>query len=597
MTRIFQSLRFRLLLIVLLSLLPAFGMAIFNATEQRKHIEADVQEDTLELAQRLANHQLELLEGTRQLLFVLAQQPVLRQDDAGACGVYLANLKQANPRYMNILKWDLEGNLLCDASNSPLPHKMPTIAYLYKVLQARDFTILNFVTSPHTGERALSFGYPILSQQGQAQSVLFAALYLDSFGELISQAELPPGSTVTLRDRNGIVLGGYPNPENWIGKPDPKMELSPIIANLQGEGTLEMHGVDGVLRLYAYTPVFSPTPEELYLIVGVPVNVAMAVVEQSLWRNLLILGLAGLLALIAIWLGGEFLLLYPIHKMLGVTRKMSAGDMSARVDVIHEASELNELAQSFDQMAENLEKRELDYQQAQIVLQKQELDLERLLHQVITANENERLRIARELHDETSQNLTALMLGLDTAGFALEKDPIYAKQHFYRIKSIAGDLLEDTHRLVNNLRPPVLDDLGLVPAIQACAEKRIVPLGIDFHIQVDIPDKRLPQFIETALFRIIQEAFTNIARYAQASNVYVHLYYEEPVLTIEIRDDGQGFNPELLAGDTPMEGFGLRGMQERIRMLNGQFTLETAVNEGVKITVLIPIPITEGLHV
>lgn len=596
MAQVFRSLRFRLLLIVLLSLLPAFGLALYNAAEQRRHIEADVQENTLKLAQRLANHQLELLEGTRQMLFVLAQLPVLREDDAGACGVYLADLKKSNPRYMNILKWDLEGNLLCDAANSPLPHKMPTIAYLYKVLQARDFTILNFVTSPHTGERALSFGYPILSESGQPLAVLFAALYLDSFGEVISQAELPPGSTVTLRDRNGIVLGGYPNPEKWIGKPDPKMELSPLISNLQGEGTHQMHGIDGILRLYAYTPVFSPTPEELYLIVGVPVKEAMAVVEQGLARNLIILGIAGLLAVIAIWFGGEYLLLQPIQKILGVTRKMSAGDLSARVDATLEASELSELAHSFDQMAEALEKRENDYQHAQTELKKQELNLERLLHQVITANENERLRIARELHDETSQNLTALMLGLDTASLALEKDAKLARENFNRVKTIAGELLDGTHRLVNNLRPPMLDDLGLVPAIQACGEKQLKPLGIDFHLQVDNPNGRLPQIIETALFRIVQEAFTNIARHAQATNVYVRMTHDTEHLNIQIRDDGQGFNPDLLAGDTPIEGFGLRGMKERIRMLDGQFQIETAIGEGAKISIRIPIPKMEGEH-
>ena len=502
MSRIFRSLRFRLMVLTVFALLPAFGLAIYNAAQQRQHVQTDVQEHNLDIAQSLANHQKDLVEGARQMLYVLAQLPVIRGEDSGACNVYLANLKKDNPRYMNILKFDLAGNLLCDASNSPLPHKLPYMEHLYEVLQTRDFSILNFVISPHTGERALSFGYPLLGEQGQPMAILIAALTLDSFNELLSQVELPPGASVTLRDRNGIVLGGYPNPEDWIGKPDRKMELSPALAKFNGEGTVVTNGINGKPRLYAYTPVYSPTPEELYLIVGIPVSEAMADVDQNLGRNLLILGLAGFLALLAIWAGGEFFFLRPIQMLLGATRKMTAGDLSARADLQPEASELSELAFSFDQMAEALEKRENEYSQAQEALLKQEHDRERLLYQLISANEDERMRIARELHDETSQSLTALMLGLDTTRIALEKDPGRAVEHFERVKAIAQDLLGGIHRLIYNLRPPMLDDLGLAPAITLCADKRLKPQGIDMHLQVDHPHDRLPPLIETALFRI-----------------------------------------------------------------------------------------------
>jgi len=594
MPQIFRSLRFRLLLIVLLALLPAFGLAIVNASEQRQRVQDRVQEDTLKLAHVLANHQQELVEGTRQLLFVLAQLPVIRGEDTDACTAYLGELKKNNPRYMNILKWDLDGNLLCDAGNSPKPHQVLSIDSLHKVLDAMDFLIINFVISPHTSERALSFGYPILDEKEQPQAVLYAALHLDSIHELLSKAELPDGSILTLRDRNGIVLARSPYYENLIGLPDPDMLASPSLANLEGEGTLETRGADGISRLYAYTPVYSIIPEGLYLIVGIPSTEAMAVVEKTLQRSLFILALAGFVALIAIWLGGEIFFLRPVQKLLVVTRRMTAGDLSARTEVSHEASELTELAQSFDQMAKALETRENECYQAQDAILKQERDRAHLLHQLITANEDERMRIARELHDETSQNLTTLLFGLDTTSIALEKDPRHVAEHLDNVKLVARELLKGIHHLIYNLRPPLLDDLGLVPTIYLCADKQLKPQGITMHLYVNNQDNRLSPYIETAIFRIVQEAFTNIIRHSYARRVDLRLTYSDHSLQLEVIDDGQGFDAADLALDQPGGGFGLRGMQERVRMLDGQLEVESIIGEGTKITVNIPLPKIEG---
>lgn len=585
--------RFRLLLIVLLAIVPAFGLAIYNASEQQKIVEDQVQEDALAIAQSLANHQKELVEGARQMLFVLAQLPVIRGDDYQACTKFLINLKKNNPRYMNIIKWDIEGNMLCDAANSPLPHQSPFPEHMQMVLDALDFVIQGFVISPHTGERALSFGYPILDERGQPLAILVAPVYLDSLNPLLTQANLPAGSTVTVRDSNGIILARYPFPGNWIGEPDPDARVSPELANLEGEGTLKAIGADGIQRLYAYTPVYTFIPEGLTLIMGIPLDTATVAVRQTLERDLLILGLAGLLAIVSIWLGGEIFFLRPIQKLLEVTRQMTNGDLSTRAGVTHEASELSELALSFNQMAETLEKREQERQLASEALQKEEAARARLLHQVITANEDERMRIARELHDETSQNLTAMMLGLDSAGSILEKDPQRARERYNRVKTIAQDLLDGIHRLVYNLRPPLLDDLGLVPTIHLCADKQLKPRGIEMHLQED-EDSRLPPFIETALFRIVQEAFTNVIRYSCAENVNVSLKHRDHTLELVIRDDGLGFDAAALQAGEPGQGFGLRGMEERVRMLDGQFGLESTLGEGTRITVRIPLPKERG---
>ncbi len=213
-----------------------------------------------------------------------------------------------------------------------------------------------------------------------------------------------------------------------------------------------------------------------------------------------------------------------------------------------------------------------------------------LLKHMIAAQEEERKRIARELHDETSQALTALMLALDTAGLALEAGHDDVPERLASARAIADNLLEDVQRLVTDLRPSMLDDLGLVAAIAWYGEQRLEPVGVELRLEGDGLECRLPAPVETALFRIVQEALTNVVRYAGAQTVAVRLDVGEKELVLKIADDGCGIDPKRLESKAfRSASLGLRGMQERVGILDGEFTLETAVGKGVAITVRIPV--------
>ena len=213
-----------------------------------------------------------------------------------------------------------------------------------------------------------------------------------------------------------------------------------------------------------------------------------------------------------------------------------------------------------------------------------------LLKHMIAAQEEERKRIARELHDETSQALTALMLALDTAGLALEAGHDDVPARLASARAIADDLLEDVHRLITDLRPSVLDDLGLVAAIAWYGEQRLEPGGAELRLIGNGLECRLPAPVETALFRIVQEALTNVMRHAGASTVVVRLDVGEKELVLEIADDGRGIDPKRLESrEFRGASLGLRGIQERVGILGGEFSLETAAGEGLAITVRIPV--------
>jgi signal transduction histidine kinase len=226
-------------------------------------------------------------------------------------------------------------------------------------------------------------------------------------------------------------------------------------------------------------------------------------------------------------------------------------------------------------------------------LQHEERMRAELLHRVITAQEDERIRIARELHDETSQSLTTLMLGLAAARKALSDSVQKVEEHLQMTRSVAEGMLEGIHRLIEDLRPSLLDVLGLVPAIAWWGEQRLNPLGIALHLDESGLKGRLPPIMETVLFRIVQEALTNVVRHAQATSVEVRLVHEDSNLILRVADNGLGFD---LSRQAQEKSFGLRGMQERVSILGGEFQLKAAPNEGAVITVRIPVAIGEIAH-
>jgi signal transduction histidine kinase len=214
-----------------------------------------------------------------------------------------------------------------------------------------------------------------------------------------------------------------------------------------------------------------------------------------------------------------------------------------------------------------------------------------LLHRILGAQEEERKRIARELHDETCQSITALILGLDTTRLALTLSPEEAMSRLDGTKAMAAGILENIRRLVADLRPSLLDDLGLVPAIVWYGDQRLKPLGIDLDLETSGLQQRLPPTIETALFRVVQEAISNVVKHAQASSVSITLQRLGGQVDLSVKDNGRGIQlPHVGPAGTDGYGLGLRGMKERAADLGGTLTLHSEPYLGTQVIVSIPIP-------
>lgn len=247
---------------------------------------------------------------------------------------------------------------------------------------------------------------------------------------------------------------------------------------------------------------------------------------------------------------------------------------------------IDRVAQANAELEQRVEARTHELNEANAQLKEREEMRGQLLQKVITAQEDERKRIARELHDETSQALAVLAMGLEAAQDAMKSG---LTPRLDEVKAVAVRTLEDVHRLILDLRPSVLDDLGLLSAIQWYADRQLATRGINARCEFG-ELRRLPPEMETALFRICQETMSNVARHAQASAVLVQVGEEGDEVVIDIEDDGKGFDPDTASRREGRRPWGLLGIRERAEILGGKAKIESAPGQGTHVEVRIPLP-------
>jgi signal transduction histidine kinase len=209
--------------------------------------------------------------------------------------------------------------------------------------------------------------------------------------------------------------------------------------------------------------------------------------------------------------------------------------------------------------------------------------LRALAEGAVRAREEEARRIAHELHDEAGQLLASVHIALDDL-VAQVPERVEAVQ---RIHALLDRVEGQLRRLSRELRPTILDDLGLGPAVEWLAQGASERSGIS--ITVEAPILRLPSAIETALYRIIQEAVTNAIRHAGARNMEIRVWQEYATVHAAVRDDGRGFDAETTMARRGDRGLGLLGMRERVDALGGQFVLQSAPGQGTEVSVVVPI--------
>lgn len=270
----------------------------------------------------------------------------------------------------------------------------------------------------------------------------------------------------------------------------------------------------------------------------------------------------------------------PLFSLRATMERVRAGDFQARVAGQTGDPDVRDLSDTFNLMLDRMESHRKS-----------------VSSQILKALEEERKRIARELHDETSQSLTTLIINLERALALINssKDSPPAEgqelvqEQLQHSRDLTVETLEEIRRLTFDLRPTILDDLGLVPALRWYVKNKIEPLGLQVDFKVEGFKQRLSGDLETALFRIVQEALTNIMKHAEARNVSISLAEKEDRWVAVVEDDGKGFPVQKILKTDPKErGLGLFGMEERANLVGGELDIYSQPGRGTRLRVRIP---------
>jgi signal transduction histidine kinase/YHS domain-containing protein len=206
--------------------------------------------------------------------------------------------------------------------------------------------------------------------------------------------------------------------------------------------------------------------------------------------------------------------------------------------------------------------------------------------QLADGQENERKRIARELHDDAVQSTIAVTQGIDMAKNWIKTDPDRAIQMLQSVRQQAVEMVTGLRNLIGDLRPPALEELGLIPALKMQLD---TIQRVEVTLTTNGEPRRLEETQELTLFRVAQEALRNITRHSQATHIHVNVNYQPQGVSLQIQDDGCGFRPPMHLGDLAFQHhYGLLGIQERVTSLDGRFKIDSHIGSGTTLIVYLP---------
>jgi signal transduction histidine kinase len=562
-----DSIRTRLVTLALISTAPLLILAAVNASQDLTAARQDAQLEALRVAQLHADLIDEHIQAVDALLRAVGTAVVNEKLESGASAELLSEvLRQLPPVYTELFISSATG------PNSGLV----------------------FGGSPSLA-KGVMLGRPIAGPDGQP-AVLNVTTRLDRLPRLETR-DLPAGSMIMILDERGVVLAHTPDYDAWVGR-----DLSglPYVqeALRRRVGSGEMVSADGVTRLSAFT---TPTRAPWLIYVGLPSEIVLGSSRVALLRNLWFGVLAlGAAVLVAFLLAGR--ITDPLRRLTADAAALGRGDLTRRARA-DGRGETAVLAAVFNQMAEDVERhvtglaasqqREQEARLAAEAATQQiavrEGRLQDLVRRLQVAQEEERRRVAYEIHDGLAQVAASAHQHLQTFADYHAPESKSGREALGRTVELVQRTVREARRLIAGLRPTALDDFGLATAIRLEIEA-LRGEGWQVSYDEDLGDQRLASQIETALFRVAQEALTNVRKHAGRAHVAVSVEQHEGLVRLEVRDWGRGFGvPGPQDRPRPGERVGLLSMHERVALLGGHCTVNSEPGAGTQVIAEVPL--------
>lgn len=397
----FDSLRVRLLVLVLLAIVPPVILTVYGAWKERQQAISMAEDNLQQMTQLAATSEARLIEGARQLMSVLSTVPELR-GNARTCARFLADVQQRNQGYVNFGLIQLNGDVTCSAQ--PLAEKtnLSNRRYFRQTIEENRFFAGDYVFGTHSRKHAINLTYPVLNTKGQVAAVLFASLDLSYLDRFVSDIVLPPGAVLITADSQGTIIARRPEPEKWIGT-----RAAPSLFDVMikvGFGTSEVKDVDGITRLYAFAPVGTTDVSGFKVGIGIPIDDIVAPANRLQMMELSTLGIIALLALAAAWFVGDVIILRRVKALVGTANQIAAGNLQVRTGITHGKEEISQLARAFDTMVVALQQNEAERAQSAAILftekERAQVTLESIADAVITTDKRGHIEYMNPVAEE-----------------------------------------------------------------------------------------------------------------------------------------------------------------------------------------------------
>jgi PAS domain S-box-containing protein len=686
------GLRGRLIALFTAALVPFAALLIYNASIEQQALIRASREDNGRLVRMVAMQQTRLIEGTHHLLIALSQTDALKGHDRAACRRYLRDLAARYSWYTIFGVANREGDVECDSADKPTDLNIADRPYFRRALATGEFTVGEFQIGRMSGMPSFSLAYPVIGEHQEVLAVVFASVRMREFERLLTATGLPPRAVLITADRNGTILSRYPDPGESIGRSIRHPGLRR--AALNGEtGSLESDGSDAVRRVYSYTALSATTGPQLFTAIGIPKDEIVAAARRELQHNLAALGALIVLAVGAVWIGTELVVLRYLRNLAQAASQVSEGRFDVRIEAGRAPAELRELGRAFARMADALSERdaaralvaaivnfstdaivskdldgmvtswnpgaesmfgysaqemvgrsirtiipperqhEEDYlleriaagervdhfetvrlakgerridvsvslspiqnaagevvgaskvardvterRQTREALERANERLRTLSSRLLQSQEAERHSVAYELRDQICQALAAIKMNVQAAQ---NRAP---SPHLAASLETADELLQRVRAFSELLRPPQLSELGVEAAVRAFVERRAAETGLRIALRADVGSRRLPEQLELACFRVVQEGIENVIRHAHAQNAWVDITLGQDELHVAVADDGCGFELEPAAC-----GAGLSAVKERVALAGGKVEVVSSPELGTEIVATLPL--------
>lgn len=444
-------------------------------------------------------------------------------------------------------------------------------SYFQNTRALRSFTFSDIIQELGSGEDIIVVAVPIISQQGTFQGVLAGRFYVrfQRIGEEIQKLQVSDVGEAYLIDRNGRVI--Y-HPDYSLISVDFSQRTS--VFNLmrgEHEGALIIQEPGKARQVVGYAIVdvtgWGLVIQEPWTDVVAPARISLQPIMLAL-----LIGV-GLVTVIVSW--GVQRVIRPIAELAARSRLVAAGDYAAAQVRPSAIRELRDLGSAFNEMVEQIAR----YQAG----------LRQYVAAITRTQEEERKRIARELHDDTVQSLIAIGQRVELARETVPEDPEEAREQLHDLRKMVTTTIDSVRQFSRDLRPTVLEDLGLVPALQYLVNELSQQDTIDVALNAEGTTEGLPPDMEVTIYRIVQEALTNVRKHARASRAQVHAQFLPSQIIITIQDNGSGFTlPEETAELVDIGSLGLMGLKERAQLFGGQMVITSQVGQGTTVQVVLP---------